>query len=383
LRPGCQEPCLSAGRLRSATAQSPIRYMQPMTNFKLSLLFLFLPYFLFCQSKDFEISGTITGEHNSKMYLFFEGNYKQRDSISSIIKDGKFYFKGKAPMPIQARLHLDQQSFICDIYIDNSQTFIQCTTKMEITNNGLDTLNMLSIVGVKGSATNKLKNDFETWLGNLKKSKASDGEKNEAYYQKLSSFIRKYPKNKVSSYLLGKASTLSYLQVKELYTFIDTSLNKTFEAKSVKSLLNQLEKSKNSAFGVAFQNFILRDSSGNEVDTKQFKGKYTLIICWASWCKSCRTEHPDLNVLYSKYKEKGFEMVGVSFDEDKQKWKQAIAKDLLQWKQTIDPKAFEGEIARYYDIEAIPANFLLDKEGKIIGGGLTPPEIEAMIVKFL
>lgn len=353
-----------------------------MTNLKLSLLFLFLPHFLFCQSTDFEITGTITGEHNSKMYLFFEGNYKQRDSISSTIKDGKFYFKGKAAMPIQARLHLDQQSFICDIYIDNSQTFVKCKTRMEITNNGQDTLNMLSIVGVEGSVTDKLKTDFETWLGNLKKSQASGGEKSEAYFQKLSGFIRKYPKNKVSSYLLGKASTLSYLQVKELNTLLDTSLTKTFEAKSVKSLLNQLEKSKNGAIGTAFKNFILRDSSGNEVDTKQFRGKYTLIVCWASWCKSCRTEHPDLNLLYKKYKDKGFEMIGVSFDEDKQKWKQAIAKDLLQWKQAIDPDAFEGEMARYYDIEAIPANFLLDKEGKIIGGGLNPAEIEAMIVKF-
>ncbi len=354
-----------------------------MTNLKLSLLFLFLPHFLFCQNTDFEISGTITGEYNSKMYLFFEGNYKQRDSISSVIKDGKFYFKGKATMPILAKLHLDQQSFISDIYIDNSQTFVKCTTKMEISKNGQDTLNMLTIVDVKGSATDKLKDNFETWLRNMKKSKASDGEKNETYYQQLSSFIRKYPKNKVSSYLLSKASTLSYLQVKELNTLIDTSLYKTFEAKSVKNLLNQLEKSKNGAIGSAFKHFILRDSSGNEVDTKQFKGKYTLIVCWASWCKSCRTEHPDLNVLYRKYKDKGFEMIGVSFDEDKQKWKQAIAKDLLQWKQAIDPEAFKGEMARYYDIEAIPANFLLDKEGKIIGGGLTSAEIEAMIVKFL
>jgi len=354
-----------------------------MTNFKLSLLFLLLPHLPFCQSTDFEISGAITGEYNSKMYLFFEGNYRQRDSISSEIRDGKFYFKGKAPMPIQARLHMDQQSFISDIYIDNSQTFIKCTTKMEITNNGQDTLNMLSVVDVKGSATNKLKSDFEIWLEDLKKSKAPDGEKNEAYYQKLSGFIRKYPKNKVSIYLLGKASTLSYLQVKELNTLIDTSLNKTFEAKSVRSLLNQLEKSKNSSNGVAFQNFILRDSSGKEVDTKQFKGKYTLIVCWASWCKSCRTEHPDLNVLYKKYKDKGFEMVGISFDKDKQKWKQAIAKDQLHWLQAIDPGGFEGEMARFYAIDAIPANFLLDKEGKIIGGGLTTEEIEAMIEKLL
>jgi peroxiredoxin len=354
-----------------------------MQNTRFVILFFLLPFFSFSQDKPFEIFGEITGDHNSKIYLFFEGNYKQRDSISCEINNGKFYFKGKVTLPIQARLHMDQQSYISDIYIDNSRTYVKCTTKMAITNNGQDTLNMLSVVSVKGSATDKLKSDFEAWLVNLKKSEASDGEKSETYYQKLSSFIRKYPKNKVSIYLLGKASTLSYLQVKELNTLIDISLNKTFEAKSVKNLLNQLEKSKNSSIGVAFQNFILRDSSGNEVDTKQFKGKYTLIVCWASWCKSCRTEHPDLNVLYRKYKDKGFEMVGVSFDMDKQKWKQAIAKDQLHWIQAVDPGGFEGEMARFYAIDAIPANFLLDKEGKIIGGGLTPEEIEAMIEKLL
>lgn len=357
--------------------------MLAMTNFKLSLLYLFLPQLLFCQSTDFEMTGTITGEYNSKMYLFFEGNYKQRDSISSTIKNGRFYFKGKAPMPIQARLHLDQQSFICDIFIDDSHTFVKCMTSMDITNNGQDTLNMLSIVDVEGSVTDKLKTDFETWLGNLKKSQASGGEKSEAYFQKLSGFIRKYPKNKVSSYLLGKASTLSYLQVKELNTLIDTSLTKTFEAKSVSRLLSQLDKSKNSAIGVAFQDFLLKDSSGKIVDTRQFRGKYTLVVCWASWCKPCRAEHPDLNSLYEKYKDKGFEMVGVSLDKDINKWKQAIIKDQLYWKQVIDPKAFDGELAKYYDIEGVPANYLLDKEGNIIGVGLTPKEIEAKVEKVL
>jgi len=286
-------------------------------------------------------------------------------------------------MPIQARLHMDQQSFISDVYIDNSHTYIKCTTRMDITNKGQDTLNMLSVVSVKGSATDKMKTDFEAWLVNLKKSEASDGEKREAYYQKLAAFIKKHPKNKVSMYLLGKASTLSYSQLKELNSLIDTSINKTFEAKSIKSLLNQLDKSKNYAVGVGFQDFVLRDSSGNEIDTKQFKGKYTLIVCWASWCGPCRAEHPDLNVLYKKYKDKDFAIVGVSLDRDKQKWKQAIAKDQLLWPQLIDPTAFDGEMAKYYGIEGVPASYLLDKDGKIVGVGLNAERIEAIIKNIL
>ena len=355
--------------------------MQAMKIFKFNVLLILVPFISFSQSRTFEIFGTITGEYHSKIYVFFDNNYRQRDSISSQIKDGKFYFKAQAQLPIQARLHMDQQSYIGDIYIDNIKTYVTCTTKMKISNHGQDTMNMLSVINVKGSTTNKLKDNFENWLQNLEKSKVSDEEKREAYYQELGAFIKKYPKSKVSPYLLSKAYTLSYSQVKELSTLVDTSLNKTFEFKTVTSLLNELDKSKNSAIGVAFQDFVLKDSSGNVINTKQFRGKYTLIVCWASWCKPCRAEHPDLNSLYGKYKDKEFEMVGVSLERDKEKWKQAIIKDQLYWKQVIDTNAFDGELAKYYDIEGIPANFLLDKEGKIIGVGLTPKEIEEEIEK--
>ena len=357
--------------------------MHLMKNYKLCLLLIFLPFVSFCQDKSFEVFGTISGKYNSKIYIFFEGNYKQRDSISSEIKDGRFYFKGKTSMPIQARLHLDQQSFIRDIYIDNPKTYVHCSTKMKISNNGQDTMNMLSVVSVKGSATNKLKCDFEYWLETLNKSKLSDEEKRASYYQKLLGFIQKHPNSKVSAYLLGKASTLFYSQVKSLSALISPSLDNSFETKTIKNLLNQLDKSRNSAIGMAFQDLVLKDSNGHEVTTKQFRGKYTLLVCWASWCKPCRVEHPKLNILYNTYKDKPFEMVGVSFDKDREKWTQAVIKDQLHWTQLIDPYSFDGEMAKYYGIEAIPANFLLDKEGKIIGVGLTPEEIKTTIGKLL
>ncbi len=354
-----------------------------MKNIKCSLIFILLSFYSFSQTKSFEIFGTITGNYNSKIYLFFDGNYKQRDSISSEIKDGKFYFKGKAALPIQGRLHMDQQSFIRDVYIDNSKTYIICSTKMNITNNGRDTMNMLSVVSVKGSENDKLKSTFETWLEEENNSNASDEDKREAYYQELSSFLKTHPKNKVGPYLLEKASSLFYSQVKELSNLIDTSLKNTFEVKTINSLLNQLDKSKNSAVGIEFQDFILKDSNDIEIDTKKFRGKYTLIVCWASWCKPCRIEHPDLNVLYKKYKDKGFEMVGISFDKEKEKWTKAIIKDELNWPQVIDPNAFDGEMPKYYGIEAIPTNFLLDQEGKILGVGLTPKEVEEIVMKGL
>ncbi len=286
-------------------------------------------------------------------------------------------------MPIQSRLHMDQRSYIEDIYLDNSKTYIICTTKMSDYDKGKDTLNMLSVLSVKGSNTDKLKTDFELSLNTLNKSNVPDEEKRLEYYHRLFAFIKSYPKSKVSPYLLGKATLLSYSQVRELNSMLDTSLNNTFEAKSVMGLLNYLDKSKNSAIGVVFHDFILKDSSSHEIDTKQLRGKYTLIVFWASWCGPCRAEHPALNILYKNYKNKGFEMIGVSLDKDKENWTKAIVKDQLSWTQVVDMNAFEGETAKYYDLEGIPANFLLDKEGKILGVDLTPKEIQEIIEKLL
>src|SRR5690242_20436108 len=84
------------------------------------------------QTQRFEIFGTIQGQHYSKVYLFFDGNLKQKDSLSSEIKDGKFHFSGSVQMPALARLVLDDQnSFIADVYIDNSKTYVACTNEIK------------------------------------------------------------------------------------------------------------------------------------------------------------------------------------------------------------------------------------------------------------
>jgi hypothetical protein len=88
--------------------------MQAMRIF--ILVFFLTPSLLFGQTKPFEIFGSLSGQHYSKAYLFFDGNFKQKDSLSSEIKGGKFYFKGKVSMPVLARLTLDDQnSFIADL----------------------------------------------------------------------------------------------------------------------------------------------------------------------------------------------------------------------------------------------------------------------------
>ena len=151
----------------------------------LAFSILVSPVFFFGQDQTFEIFATISGEYNSKIYFFYDGNYRKKDSISAEIKNGKFYFKATASLPIQARFHLDQQSYIQDVYIESKKTYLTCTNKLEHYGENKDTMNIFTITKVKGSKSEYLKRSFENWLSVLKVSDKPEEEKNQAYYDKL------------------------------------------------------------------------------------------------------------------------------------------------------------------------------------------------------
>src|SRR5690606_7847244 len=113
------------------------------------------------------------------------------------------------------------------------------------------------------------------------------------------------------------------------------------------------------------------------------KSKLTLVDFWAAWCRPCRMENPNIVSVYEKYKDKGFNVLGVSLDNKAEDWKRAIEADGLLWNHISNLQRFQDPIARLYNINAIPAAFLLDENGVIVARDLRGPALEEKVAELL
>jgi len=120
----------------------------------------------------------------------------------------------------------------------------------------------------------------------------------------------------------------------------------------------------------------LPDAQGNLISLNDFRGKYVLIDFWAAWCGPCRGENPNNVRMYKEYKDKGFEIFGVSLDRDRDKWNAAVKYDKLTWTQVSDLSWWESEVVPLYQIRGIPHTVLIDKEGRIVEKNLRGINLE-------
>jgi len=148
------------------------------------------------------------------------------------------------------------------------------------------------------------------------------------------------------------------------------------DSRYTQQFVEQVEELSKLAIGQQAPDIALPNPKGDTVKLSSLRGNYVMIDFWAAWCKPCRMENPNVVRLYKKYKDQGFEIYGVSLDRTKQDWVEAIKDDQLGWTHVSDLKYFDSEAAALYNINAIPATILLDKEGNIIAKNLRGKSLE-------
>ncbi|WP_417197260.1 redoxin domain-containing protein [Bizionia sp.] len=185
---------------------------------------------------------------------------------------------------------------------------------------------------------------------------------------------------------LIKTKGIEASEAKELYDNFTESVKNSRIGKSINEMLSSAMAT---AIGSMAPEFTAPNPDGEMIALKDIRGKVTIIDFWAAWCAPCRRENPNVVKVYEKYHEKGLEIIGVSLDgtprqkDAKGEWLAAIEKDGLTWHQVSNLQYFNDPVAKQYNIQSIPATYILDADGKIIAKNLRGSALEAKMAELL
>jgi peroxiredoxin len=365
-------------------------------------LLAILPFGAIAQQQ-YAIKGTVGKVKIPAMaYVAYQDKGQMRFDSAAVQPDGKFLIKGTVSVPMKAFVMLGQNGEKLNsrpspdqvgVYLENGITEI-------------NTPDSLFRATVGGTPLNRDQQELVTLLKPFKITeaqmeagyKAAEGNPDEqdqirqaadqlavAKMQIQEGFIKNHLNSLVSLNLLRSAFDPDQYMEKAnaLFNSFSAELKAT---PAGQSYLAKIGKAKALTVGNTAPDFVLKNTKDQDVSLASFKGKYVLVDFWASWCAPCRRENPNVVKAYEKYKAKNFTVLGVSLDggeNAKAKWLDAIAKDGLTWEQVSDLKGWGSYAAQLYHINAVPANFLIDPTGKIIGRDLRGNDLEEKLSTIL
>lgn len=341
------------------------------------------------QKDRFTIQGTVDTTLTDWVYLQKrdDGPLQKIDSVQ--IQDGKFKFEGTIRYPEVYYINIPATRSLIPFFVEPSRISVDMI------------ISDINNTVIKGSEAQTL---FEAYLDQLEKFNQKLDEYYESYVKaseagnveeasRLDSLLMAEDDNRanfIKQYALdnNKSFVSPYIVYQNSYNYDLESLDKVMRnfdssldsSKYINFLNDYLNVLRRTAVGQRYVTFMMQDSTGIFLPVADLVGeKYLLIDFWASWCSPCRAENPNLVSLYAEYKDKGFEILGVSFDTSRERWLKAIHDDNLTWPQVSDLAGWGNKAGKVYGIRSIPSNVIIDPSGIIIAKNLRGDELRAKL----